>query len=187
MMFIKKSLFRSVLIIALLITSLISPSNGYANSKDSPSFLSKLFCSKEIAELNTALRDIEDGRKLYHEALDRILWWERTFSKTDIIEFQFLIKEYLRNDKDLFLKEQIKNIEKWHNLIKERHEIAYSLLSDMEREMYNMDLVHNETQLKQHNKALQILKEITEIQIHIAAKKEKLKELDREINALFFK
>ncbi|MET3589629.1 hypothetical protein ABID23_000713 [Bartonella silvatica] len=65
-MFINKSLLRSVLIITLFTTSLISPSNGYANSKDSSSFSSKLFCSKEIAELGNALRDKEDTNKLYH-------------------------------------------------------------------------------------------------------------------------
>ncbi|MET3589628.1 uncharacterized membrane protein YjjP (DUF1212 family) [Bartonella silvatica] len=89
------------------------------------------------------------------------------------------------NDKDSFLKEQVKKIEKWHNLIKERHEIAYSILGDMEREIYGMELVHNKTQLKQHTKASQILREITETQIRIAANKEKLKELDREIHTLY--
>ncbi|MET3560557.1 hypothetical protein ABID39_001259 [Bartonella japonica] len=110
---------------------------------------------------------------------------ETHFSQTETTEFQLLIKKYLMNNKNLFLKERVKEIEKWHNLIKERYEIAYSILGDMERKIYGMELVHNETQLKQHTKTSQILREITEIQIRITANKEKLKELDHEIHTLY--
>lgn len=55
----------------------------------------------------------------------------------------------------------------------------------MEREIYGMELVHNKMQLKQHTKASQMLKDITEIQIRIAANREKLKALDHKIKTLY--
>ncbi|WP_375627103.1 MULTISPECIES: hypothetical protein [unclassified Bartonella] len=167
-MFIKKSLFRSVLIIALLITSLISPSNGYANTKE-------LFCSKEIIE----------REKAYHMHLyNTDYWWETKFYEILWIEKMYFLKKIWLLPKPMFEK-HVKITRKWHDLIKKRNNISRLLISSMDSEIAKMKELDKERQSKKHEKVSRLLEIITEVQMRIATQKEKIKELDHEIKVLF--
>ncbi|WP_273790019.1 hypothetical protein [Bartonella sp. ML70XJBT] len=156
-MSIKKTLFRSVLIITLFTTYFISPSNGYANSNE-------FFCSKEIIERESAIRD-------YMSTVD--LWWERILSESVWLE------RTSHSEKNAKLMEQ------WYEIISQRRVASRQLIFAMTNEITEIKDLNKERESKNHGKASEILERISIIQTAIDDTKKEVEKLDSQLEMLY--
>ncbi|WP_375637983.1 MULTISPECIES: hypothetical protein [unclassified Bartonella] len=164
-MFIKKSLFRSVLIIALFTTYLIFPSNGYADDN-----LDEFCCSKEVVRLERARSDY-----LYKN----YNWWEQRYYNAQWIHDKYVEKTLSLPAR--LAKQHIKNIEQWRRLVINRNSVSRAVISNMQFEIEQMQHLDRAKRNKQHEKVSQLLDIITDVRKTIATQKEKVKRLDHEI------
>lgn len=161
-MFIKKSLFRSVLIVALFTTSLISPSNGYANPNE-------LFCSKEIIERERALRNY-----MFH--VDN--WWESTFRNT----LWFANTSRLSKHK---IEQHASMMQQWHDIIIERMRKSRQLIEYMANEITEIENLNKARQSKNHAEVTEILERLSGIQNLIAQTKKEVEKQDYKMEILY--
>ncbi|WP_273757125.1 hypothetical protein [Bartonella sp. MM73XJBT] len=162
MMFIKKSLFRSVLSIALLITYLISPSNGYANSNE-------FFCSKEIIERESAIRK-------YMFDVDN--WWESAFRNS----LWFANTSRIAKHK---LEQHANMMQQWHDIIIERMRLSRVLTEGMTNEITEMKNLIKARQSKNYTDISEILERLSGIRNFMASNRKELEKLDYQMEILY--
>lgn len=160
-MFIKKSLFRSVLSIALLITYLISPSKGYANSNE-------FFCSKEIIERESAIRK-------YMFDVDN--WWESTFYNA----LWFAKTSHLSKHK---LEQHINMMKQWSNVVIEQMRLSRVLTKGMTDEITEMKNLNKARQSKKHVEVSEILKRLSKIRNFMAITQKEIEKLNYQMDVL---
>lgn len=165
MMFIKKTFFRSVLIISLLTTYLIFPSKGYAYDD-----LDEFCCSKEVVKLERELSDY------LYKNYD---WWEQRCYIA-----QWIHDKYLEKTLSIpapLAKQHIKTIKQWHHLVINRNDLSRAVISNMKLEIEQMQHLARAKRYKQHEEVSRLLDLITKVRATIATQKEKVKRLDHEI------
>ncbi|WP_375627969.1 MULTISPECIES: hypothetical protein [unclassified Bartonella] len=174
-MFIKKSLFRSVLIIALFTTCFISTSNGYANSEESSSFFNKLFCSKVTTELKT---------ELHNHLIHGNEWWEKRFKEIRMIEEVYFLHNMSTLSKERF-EQHVNMIREWHDILWERNNSFSDLTGSMLQKISAIEDLNKAKQSKNHMEESEILKALPIIEKRIIENKRKLHKLDYESEALY--
>ncbi|WP_273760735.1 hypothetical protein [Bartonella sp. ML70XJBT.G] len=167
-MFIKKSFFRSILIITLLILYPIPTQMGYTNPKQT-------FSSKEIIERERLLRIfLVNGSHWWSDRFYNILWIEKIFFS----------EQNWRLSK-LSYEKRIHIIKKWQDIIIKRHQIFHALCSLIEFEINTMRDVNDAKQSNEHVHVSNLMQHLYNYREKINEKKKKLEKLDHEIDLLY--
>ncbi|MBX4335676.1 hypothetical protein [Bartonella raoultii] len=161
-MFIKKTLFRSILIITLFTTYFISPSNGYANPNE-------LFCSKEIIERERALRK-------YMFDVDN--WWESAFRNS----LWFANTSRIAKHK---LEQHANMMQQWHDIIIKRMRLSRVLTEDMTNEITEMKNLIKAKQSKNYIEISEILERLSGIRNFMDSNRKELEKLDYQMEILY--
>ncbi|WP_144756004.1 hypothetical protein [Bartonella saheliensis] len=164
-MFIKKTLFRSILVITLFTTCFISPSKGYAYDD-----LDEFCCSKEVVRLERELSDY------LYKNYD---WWEQRCYIA-----QWIHDKYLEKTLSIpapLAEQHIKTIKQWRNLVINRNGVSRAVISNMQFAIEQMRHLARAKRYKQHEEVSRLLDLITQARATIATQKEKVKRLDYEI------
>lgn len=161
-MFIKKPLFRSILIITLFTTCFISPSNGYANPNE-------LFCSKEIIERESALRK-------YMFDVDN--WWESAFRNS----LWFANTSRIAKHK---FEQHANMMQQWHDIIIKRMRLSRVLTEGMTNEITEMKNLIKAKQSKNYIEISEILERLSGIRNFMDSNRKELEKLDYQMEILY--
>ncbi|WP_375648772.1 hypothetical protein [Bartonella sp. OT172YNZD] len=83
----------------------------------------------------------EDITKHVLRYLIHLSFGETEFDGIHLVEFIDMIKILWRERGSYFQKEKINTIKKWHDMLKKQYDILSKVISDMEREVYEVNLL----------------------------------------------
>ncbi|WP_144755797.1 hypothetical protein [Bartonella saheliensis] len=167
-MLIKKSLFRSILIITFLILCPIPTQMGYTNPKE-------IFSSKEISEREKLFRIF---------LVNGNYWWSDRFYNILWIEKIFFSEQNWRLSRQSY-EQRVRIIKKWQDIVIKRDQVFKTLCTLIEFEINTMRRVNDAKQSNEHAHISNLMQHLYNYREKINENKKKLEKLNHEIDLLY--